>query len=388
MVMLQNSPPTSPLPLIGTMSLVGDMAVMGTTPLVDDLRTDDLRTDDLIDDEVVLGPDPVGAAVTGVSLLGLGAYVPSRVVTNAEVGTPAGVDAAWIEAKTGIHQRRWAGVGEATSDLAAAAGRRALADAGIRPDQLTLLVVATSTPDQSQPPTAAFVQRALGASNAAVFDVNAVCSGFTFALGVISQMVAATGGLALVIGADVYSRILNPRDRRTVILFGDGAGAAIVGQSASHDGHRVLATSLHSFGDLSDMIGVPAGGSRLPFGPDVDDDLRFFTMDGRGVRAFVTDRLPSMIGSFLAKNGLRTEDVQHFVPHQANGMMLRDLIASLAMPNAHTHLTVEHLGNTGSASIPITLEAAQGSGLIGRGDLVLLAGFGGGMAVGLTLVRW
>lgn len=358
MVMLQNSPPTSPL------SLLGD------------------------DSRVLLGLNKPVPAVTGVSLLGLGSYVPSRVVTNDEVGEPAGVDATWIATKTGIHQRRWAGADEATSDLAAAAGRRALTDAGIRPDQLTLLVVATSTPDQSQPPTAAFVQKALGAHNAAVFDVNAVCSGFTFALGVVSQMVAASGGLALVVGADVYSRILNPKDRRTVILFGDGAGAAIVGQSASHGGHRVLGTSLHSFGDLSDMIGVPAGGSRLPLGPGVHDDLRFFTMDGRGVRSFVTEKLPDMIRAFLQKNGVGIGDVQHFVPHQANGMMLQDLVASLAMPNAHTHLTVERLGNTGSASIPITLAAASASGRISRGDLVLLAGFGGGMAVGLSLVRW
>jgi 3-oxoacyl-(acyl-carrier-protein) synthase III len=382
MVMLQNSPPTAPLPLIGTTSFIG------TSPLVDDLRTTARPAQNLRDDEVVLGPDPVGAAVTGVSVLGLGSYVPSRIVTNDEVGAPAGVDAAWIEAKTGIHQRRWASADEATSDLAAAAGRRALVDAGIRPDQLTLLVVATSTPDQSQPPTAAFVQRAIGAVGAAVFDINAVCSGFTFALGVISQMVAATGGLALVVGADVYSRILNPRDRRTVILFGDGAGAAIVGQSASHGGHRLLATSLHSFGDLSDMIGVPAGGSRLPFGPGVDADLRYFAMDGRGVRAFVTERLPDIIRGFLRKNGLGFDDVQHFVPHQANGRLLADLVDSLAMPNARTHLTVEHLGNTGSGSIPITLAAAQDSGQLSRGDLVLLAGFGGGMAVGLTLVRW
>lgn len=357
MVMLQNSPPTSPLSMMG-------------------------------DSRVLLGLDKPASAVTGVSVLGLGSHVPSRVVTNDEVGEPAGVDSDWIVGKTGIHQRRWAGPDEATSDLAAAAARRALADAGIRPDQLTLLVVATSTPDQSQPPTAAFVQKTLGACNAAVFDVNAVCSGFTFALGVVSQMVAATGGLALVIGADIYSRILNPKDRRTVILFGDGAGAAIVGQSAAHGGHRLLGTSLHSFGDLSDMIGVPAGGSRMPLGPGVEDDLRFFTMDGRGVRAFVTEKLPAMIRAFLRKNGVGVEDVQHFVPHQANAVMLRDLVHSLQMPNAQTHLTVERLGNTGSASIPITLAAASARGQLGRGDLVLLAGFGGGMAVGLSLLRW
>jgi 3-oxoacyl-(acyl-carrier-protein) synthase III len=325
---------------------------------------------------------------TGTAILGLGSYVPTRVVTNEEVGVPAGVTSEWIVNKTAIRERRWVASSQATSDLAIQAGARAIADAGIRADQLRLIVVATSTPDQSQPPTAAYVQRALGAANAAVFDLNAVCSGFTFALGVVTQMVAATGGLALVIGADVYSRILNRQDRRTTILFGDGAGAAIVGHSSKCEGHRLIATALHSFGDLTDIIGVPAGGSRLPIGPEVSEELKYFGMDGRAVRTFVAENLPGMIHSFLHKNGLAISDIQHFIPHQANGMMLRDLVSALDMPAVETHLTLEHYGNTGSASIPITLAEAASAGHLHKGDLVLLAGFGGGMAVGMSLLRW
>ena len=325
---------------------------------------------------------------TGATILGVGSYVPTRVVSNEEVGEPAGVTADWIVSKTAIRERRWVDRSEATSDLAIKAGARAIVNAGIRADQLRLIVVATSTPDQSQPPTAAYVQHALGATNAAVFDLNAVCSGFTFALGVVTQMVAATGGLALVIGADVYSRILNRQDRRTTILFGDGAGAAIVGHSSKCEGHRLIATALHSFGDLTDMIGVPAGGSRLPIGPEVSEELRYFGMDGRAVRNFVSENLPGMIHSFLGKNGLVITDIQHFIPHQANGMMLRDLVSALDMPGVATHLTLEYYGNTGSASIPITLDAAASAGRLKKGDLVLLAGFGGGMAVGMSLLRW
>lgn len=323
-----------------------------------------------------------------VSVLGTGSYVPDRIVTNDEVGQPAGVDSEWIKRKTGIEERRWVTETQATSDLAVEAGRRALANAGIRADQLSLIVVATSTPDHTQPPTASFVQRALGASDAAVFDMNAVCSGFAFALSTVERMVSSSGGLALVIGADVYSRILNRNDRRTTILFGDGAGAAVVGRAELHGGHEVLASKLHSFGDLSDVISVPAGGSRLPYGAGVAEELRYFTMDGRAVRSFVTENLPGLISSFLAVNRLSPKDIQHLVPHQANGIMLKEVLSVLDMPRTLVHMTLERLGNTGSASIPITLDEANSTGQFSPGDLILLAGFGGGMAVGLSLIRW
>lgn len=326
--------------------------------------------------------------VQAVSVLGTGSYVPERIVTNDEVGGPAGVDPEWIHRKTSIHQRRWVNESEATSDLAIEAGRRALEDAGISPEQLSLIVVATSTPDHSQPPTASFVQRGLNATHAAVFDMNAVCSGFAFALSTAQQMVSVSGGFALVIGADVYSRILNRNDRRTVILFGDGAGAAVIGPANQNSGHRILSSKLHSFGDLSHVISVPASGSRLPYESGIADELRYFTMDGRAVRSFVTENLPGLVHSFLAANGLRPEDVDHFVPHQANGVMLQEVFNVLQMPNAKIHMTVEKFGNTGSASIPITLDHAAANTQFAEGDLVLLAGFGGGMAVGLSLLRW
>ncbi|MFK4071905.1 3-oxoacyl-ACP synthase III family protein [Streptomyces sp. NPDC029674] len=325
--------------------------------------------------------------MSGIAVLGTGAYVPERVVTSDEVGAPAGVDGDWIVRKTKIRERRWAAPGQATSDLAVAAGRAALASAGLAPGDLSLIVVATSTPDRPQPPTAAYVQQQLGAVGAAAFDVNAVCSGSVFALSVAESMLARQGGHALVIGADVYSRILDPADRRTVVLFGDGAGALVLGTGGQ--GARVRHVALHTFGELSGLIEVPAGGSRQPADPAaLAAGLQYFAMQGREVRRFVVEQLPQLTKEFLHEAGVAAEDIAHFVPHQANGVMLDTGLEDLVLPRATTHLTLEHYGNTGSASVPITLDAAARRGAFRPGDLVLLAGFGGGMSAGFALLQW
>ncbi|MFG1811985.1 3-oxoacyl-ACP synthase III family protein [Streptomyces sp. NPDC049040] len=325
--------------------------------------------------------------MTEIGILGTGARVPDRVVSNDEVGAAAGVDDAWIFRKTAIRQRRWAAEEEATSDLAAAAGRAALESAGITAGELSVIVVATSTPDRPQPPTAAYVQHLLGAADAAAFDVNAVCSGEVFALSAAEGVLARRGGHALVIGADVYSRILDPADRRTVVLFGDGAGAMVLGPGGG--GARLRHTALHTFGDLSGLIEVPGGGSRLPVDGDVlGAGLQYFAMDGRGVRRFVEDRLPPLTKQFLHEAGVVPDDIAHFVPHQANGVMLETVFEQMALPRCTMHLTLERYGNTGAASIPITLDEAARSGAFQRGELILMAGFGGGMSAGFALVEW
>lgn len=324
----------------------------------------------------------------GVSVWGTGAYVPERVVTNDEVGGPAGVDDAWIAGKTAIRERRWVAEHEATSDLATQAGRAALEAAGLTADELRYIVVATSTPDHPQPPTAAYVQHNLQARNAAAFDMNAVCSGFVFATSTVARMLWAVDGYGLVIGADVYSRILNPTDRRTVILFGDGAGAVVLGPSHG-ERHGIVSTKLHTFGALNDKILVPAGGSRLPLSDiHYETGLAYFTMEGRAVKDFVLTELPPLVADFFAQAHVDPADVAHFIPHQANGMMLDDLVPALGLVNARTHRTLERYGNTGAASVGITLDQAARSGDLRPGDLVFLAGFGGGMAAGLALVRW
>ncbi|MGX1810647.1 3-oxoacyl-ACP synthase III family protein [Nocardia sp. NPDC055321] len=321
------------------------------------------------------------------AVLGTGAYLPERVVTNAEVAAGAGVDPGWITERTGIGERRWAESGEATSDLATIAARRALAAAGIEPRELSAIVVSTSTPDTPQPPTAAYVQHNLGADGAWAFDVNAVCSGFVFALHTAESVIARSGGYALVIGADVYSRILNPADRRTVVLFGDGAGAVVLGPASGHSG--ILHTSLHTFGALSGLIRVPAGGSREPYRPSENDTGRhYFAMEGGAVREFVTERLPGLVKQFLCDAAHDPADVDHLITHQANGVMLDQVVPQLGLVNATEHRTLEEFGNTGSASIPITLDFATRTAELKRGDKILLTGFGGGMAAGLALLEW
>jgi 3-oxoacyl-[acyl-carrier-protein] synthase-3 len=323
-----------------------------------------------------------------IRVLGTGAHLPAQVVTNADVGEPAGVTDEWIVRKTGIRNRRWAKPYEATSDLAVMAGRAALDDAGIRAADLSLVVVATSTPDSPQPPTACVVADELGTRpGTTAFDVNAVCSGFLFALATAQSILQGSdAGPALVVGADIYSRILNPTDRRTAILFGDGAGAAVLGRSDNHKG-QLIATRLASFGGDRELIEVPAGGSRMPATPEtLADGRHYFTMNGRGVREFIEDHVTPAIENFLADNGLIGADVTRFVPHQANGRILANMSAALRISG--TCSTFEEYGNTGSASVPVTLDHAARTGALKTGDLVLLAAFGGGMTLGLALLRW
>ncbi|MFJ8650543.1 3-oxoacyl-ACP synthase III family protein [Streptomyces sp. NPDC093546] len=322
-----------------------------------------------------------------IGIVSTGSYVPSTVVTNEEIAGNAGVTAEWIVRKTGIHERRRAAGHEATSDLAAHAARNALAQAGLRPEQLSYIVLATSTPDHPQPATASIVQGAIGATNAAAFDVNAVCSGFVYALTVAERLLAGGDGYGLVVGVDIYSRILDYTDRKTCILFGDGAGAVVLGPAGRDRG--ILETGLITHGDQHRLISVPAGGSRIPPSTEsVRAGQHFFRMDGRGVRGFVHENLPGALHQLLDKAGVPAAEVQHFIPHQANGVMLHEVWPELGLDRAALHLALRRYGNTGSGSVPITLDLVHRQGLLAEGDVVLLAGFGGGMNVGSALLRW
>jgi 3-oxoacyl-[acyl-carrier-protein] synthase-3 len=332
-----------------------------------------------------------GGVVQSIGITGVGSYLPETVISNAEIGHGAGVTDEWIVRKTGIRERRRAAPHEATSDLAAVAARRALTRAGLTADQLAYVVVATSTPDHPQPATAALVQDRIGARRAAAFDVNAVCSGFVYALKTVEKLLgsAAPGEPrhGLVIGADLYSRILDYSDRRTAALFGDGAGAAVLGPVAA--GHGLRHISLVSHGDAHRLIRVEAGGSRRPASPrTVSEGGHYFRMDGREVRAFVTRALPGEIERLLLRAAVPPDAVRHFVPHQANGAMLTELWPDLGLHRAALHLTLERYANTGAASVPITLAEMDRTGAVAPGELVLLAAFGGGMSVGTALLDW
>ncbi|MFK4099086.1 3-oxoacyl-ACP synthase III family protein [Streptomyces sp. NPDC019531] len=328
---------------------------------------------------------------TPVGVLGTGSFLPERVVPNELAALPAGVTADWIERKTGIRERHHAAAHEATSDLAAEAAVRALENSGTAPEQLDWIIVATSTPDHPQPATAALLQHRIGAFRAAAFDVNAVCAGFVAALHTGALLCAGTGvavdGRVLVVGAETYSRIVDPTDRRTAPLFGDGAGAVVLGPVA--EGGGVLGTGLATDSRFHDLIGVPAGGSRLPASDKtVAAGDHYFRMRGREVREYVLRELPTAVRELLRAFDVGPEDVDHFVPHQANGAMLKDLLEPLGLPRARAHLPVTHHANTGAASIPLALDEAHRSGLLRRGELVVLAGFGGGMTLGTALLRW
>ena len=321
-----------------------------------------------------------------IGVLGTGACLPGRVVTNSEAAEHAGVTGDWVYQKTAILERRWAKTDEATSDLAIGAARAALADAGVNAADLRLVVVASSTPDTPQPATASIVADEIGAGRGAVaFDLNAVCSGFVYALGVAERMLADSGpGPALVIGADVYSRILSPQDRRTVVLFGDGGGAVVLGPGGRD---RVVASRLVGLSAARALVGVAAGGSRLPASEQtLRDGSHYFAMDGRGVRDFIDEQVVPRIADFLADRGVRPDQLSHVVPHQANGRILATMAERLTIPFERFATTFEAYGNTGAASVPITYDQLRRSGAVRPGDLTLLVAFGGGMTLGLSLL--
>ncbi|AZM51522.1 3-oxoacyl-ACP synthase [Streptomyces sp. WAC 01529] len=322
-----------------------------------------------------------------VGIVGTGSYAPKEEVDNVELAERVGVDPEWIQRKTQIVTRRYAAATEATSDLASRAAQQALRSAGLTADQVDYLIVATSTGDSPQPPTSYVVQNRLDAWNAACFDVNVVCSGFVYGLVLAHGLIAVSpGARALVIGADVYSRILDFSDRRTAVLFGDGAGAAVV---AAAPGPGLLAFELVSRGDAGGLIRVEAGGSRLPSTHrTLDEGAHFFRMRGREVRDFVREQVPPVLAALCAEADVGLDEVDHFVPHQANGVLLGELAERSGLSGARTHRVVEEYGNMGSASVPFALDRAVRDDALSDGDLVLLAGFGGGMSIGACLLRW
>jgi 3-oxoacyl-(acyl-carrier-protein) synthase III len=321
------------------------------------------------------------------AVLGTGSYLPDDVLTSAELGKRLGVGEQWILDKTRIAQRRIAAPGEATSDLAARAAERALSAAGVGAADVDLVVVATSTPDQPMPATACAVQSKIGAVRAAAFDVDAVCTGFVYGLVVAHGLLSVdpVASTALVIGADIYSRILDYGDKRTCVLFGDGAGAVVLGKGT--DG--LLASTLGSDGTLADLVRVPGGGSRRPTSArTLASGLHYFAMRGREVREHAAHVLPKVVRDVCKAAELELADVDLIVPHQANGTMLAHLGETLALRPGQLHLTVSRYGNTGAASVPVTLDDAVRAGRVREGDSVVLVAYGGGMTWGGAALRW
>ncbi|MEU8095702.1 MULTISPECIES: 3-oxoacyl-ACP synthase III family protein [Streptomyces] len=324
-----------------------------------------------------------------IGVISVGAHLPERIVDNREIAAWAGVTEEWVAERTGILQRRYAAAGEATSDLALPAARAALDEAGPEAgERLAALIVATCTPDHPQPSTAAIVQAGLGLPALPAFDVNAVCSGFLYALTVAKALLdGQPGQYALVVGADLFSTLMDRGDRKTVSLFGDGAGAVVLGTVP--EGYGIHGATLLANGELHDYVKVEAGGTRTP----LDERARaagehLFRMDGRAVREYAMTTLHKVVGQTLADCGARIEDVDRFVFHQANTRLLESFAAEAGIDPDKVALTAPSLGNTAAASVPLTLHHTHRDRPLERGERVLLASIGGGMTAAATLMTW
>ncbi len=327
--------------------------------------------------------------VEAVGIVGMGSYLPEHVMTNQELARMVETTDEWIRSRIGIRERRIVAKGEATSDLGARAARRALDTVGIGADEVDLLILATSSPDSIQPPTGCHVQREIGAWQAAVVDVNAVCTGFVYGLSMAGDMMRGNPAYrtALVVGAETYSRILNWDDRTTCVIFGDGAGAAVLRPVDA--GYGLLSSYLRADGSKHKTICVPGGGSRMPASPEVlIKRLDKFHMNGREVWDFVIDAFPQAVREAVRRAGYTLEDVDLLVSHQANAVLIRACMERLGLPMDKTYLTVDRYGNTSAASVPITLDEAARVGRLRRGDVVVLIAFGGGLTWGASVMRW
>lgn len=320
-------------------------------------------------------------------IAGTGSYTPSRVMTNTELERMVATSDDWIRERTGIRERHIAASGEACSDLAVQAGRRALAAAGLAASDLDLILVATCTGDYPLPATACLVQHQLGATKAAACDVSAACCGFVYALSVADAYVRTGMRHVLVIGSEVMSAITDWSDRNTCILFGDGAGAAVVSAS---DGERgILSTHLRSDGSLCELITVPAGGSRTPLSEQVvAERTHFIKMKGNETFKVAVRTLEEIARETLAANHLQVEDLDLYVPHQANMRILKAVMERLGLPLEKVMVNLEHYGNTSAASIPIALDEAVRAGRVQDGSLVMLGAFGAGLTWASALIRW
>jgi len=312
---------------------------------------------------------------------GCGAYLPERIVTNDELATRIETSDEWISQRTGIRQRHIAADGELTSDLAIAASRRALEKAGLQAADLDIIVLATATPDNTFPATATKVQAALGMTGGAAFDVQAVCSGFIYALAMADNMIRlGQAKRALVIGAEVFSRILDWEDRGTCVLFGDGAGAMVL--EAAEGGERgVLSTHLFSDGRNYNSLFVDGG-------PGSTGTAGYLRMAGKEVYRHAVVRMAESVDLALSANGLGHGDLDWLVPHQANLRIIESTGKKLDLPMEKVIVTVDRQANTSAATIPLALAEASNDGRIAKGQLVAMTAMGGGFTWGAALVRW
>ena len=326
--------------------------------------------------------------MVSVGIIGLGSYVPPHEMSNEDWMEFVDTSDEWITTKTGMKKRRIASSDVCTSDLAVEACKQALKNANLLPKDIDLLILATSSPDVPLSSTAGIIQDKLGCVDCAAFDINAVCAGWVHALDIGSRFVGTSGyENVLVVGSEIYSRILNWKDRATCVLFGDGAGAAVLSKVKSGDG--ILGSWLMSDGSGSSVIEIPSGGVRTPFNSDnFEEGQQYFHMDGRAVWDFAIEAFPQAVTNALSKVGKTIDEVDLIIPHQANINIIKKGMEKLGLDMEKTFTNLHKYGNTAGASVPIAMHEAMDKGLIKEGSLVVTAAFGGGLAWGANVIQF
>ena len=314
-------------------------------------------------------------------IIATGSHLPQKIVTNSDLVKTVETSNEWIIERTGIEQRHIAAEGELTSDFAASAAKKAIANSGLKAEEIEMIIVATTTPDLTFPATATTVQAKIGAKAAFAFDIQAVCSGFVFAIATADNFIKS-GQVknALVIGADKLSSIVDWQDRNTCVLFGDGAGAVIL-QATEEENRGVIASSLYSDGTLNDILKTSGG-------PSSNQKSGFIEMAGKEVFKHAVDKMVKSVIATLAKAGLNTKDIDLLVPHQANLRILNAVATRLELPEEKVIVTVQKHANTSAASIPLALDHANSQKKIKDGDVVVLEALGGGLTWGSVVLKW
>lgn len=328
------------------------------------------------------------AKLCNAGILGTGFYVPEKIMTNADLEKIVETSDEWIVERTGIKERRIAEDNQPMSDLALRAAKAALADAGVAAEDLDLIIVATLTSDRIIPSTACMIQNLLGAKHAAAFDLSAACSGFAYAASVAAQFIE-TGVYkkALVIGAETLSKYINWEDRNTCVLFGDGAGAAVMGQV--EEGYGILSFDLGSDGSGGDAIQIPSSGSLMPVSKEsIDQKLNLIHMNGRDVFKFAVKAMGKTVKNSLAKIDMPQEKIDWLVPHQANIRIIESAAKRLSMPMDKVIVNIHKYGNMSAACIPIALAEAAAAKRFKKGDIIALSGFGAGLTWASCIIRW
>lgn len=325
----------------------------------------------------------------GVTIAGTGSYLPEKILTNDDLSKFVETSDEWIVTRTGIKERRIAGEGESTSHLGSKAGQKALEQAGIAAEDLDLIIVATITPDTLTPATACYVQQQLGATKAVAFDISAACSGFLYAMKIAKRMIES-GAFhnALIIGAEKLSAFVNWEDRTTCVLFGDGAGAAVLRASKEGEG-RILATDIGTDGKQTHLLNIPGGGSACPITiKNAGEGLATLAMLGKEVFKHAVTRMKNSANFVIERAGLEPDDIAIVIPHQANLRIIDAIASRLAVPNDRVFVNLHKYGNTSAAAIAIALDEAHREGKMKRGDNIVMVAFGAGLTWAAAAIEW